>query len=264
MRESFFERSWIRNDDGGIAGFCLGYDHCAEHEWGIKSINAAFGLTDAFGLGIERSRVRKVPEHLKFQVASFAGKGRRSRKRVKIATLVYSDFDSVPLLPHAIYREEEKDSDNEGQHLTSAQWGDDGFSVSVMGDENMKRLRSIYDAIVAGDACIALAGRQNPFSGAGLCLVIASRISQSVVDMALKADESDQRLREAVRATGIQEELAAANLKCELMPRWTDETETSINYWVDPRDHRKYSYGWHKLEDIRAWIRGEGPIVKQA
>src|SRR5690606_29789867 len=140
----------------------------------------------------------------------FAGKGQRSRKRVKVATLTYSDFDSAPLLPHAIYRAEEKDGDNEGQHLTSAQWGDDGFSVSVMGDENIKRLRSIYDAIVAGDACIALAGHENPFSRAGLCLVIASRISQSVVEMALKADESQRRLQEAVRATGIQEELTAA------------------------------------------------------
>src|SRR5690606_2858231 len=151
MRESFFERSWIRNEDGSIAGFCLGYDHCAEHEWGIEPLKAVFGLTDAFGLGIEPSRVRKAPEPLKFQVASSAGKGQRSRKRVKVATLTYSDLDSAPLLPHASYRAEEKDGDNEGQHLTSAQWGDDGFSVSVMGDENIKRLRSIYDAIVAGD-----------------------------------------------------------------------------------------------------------------
>ena len=269
MRSSYHDKSWITisDDDTNVIGINLGYDRCSEHEWGIKPILSQMGVTPGRGLGIERHRIRQTPEGLTFTEFKMKGKGRRSRKIVRLATLSLNNYPEHPVqaLPFALSSPEEDDSKSGGHNLIGASWDEQGFVVTVMGADNVARLKQIHQAILAGDGCISLSSLSNPFSGSGLCLTIASKVPQEVAQNALQEDESAQRLSAAVNATGILGELEKANCTFyALSPQWTDKSETSIRFFLNPREQHRYNHGWMTVEDLRDWIRGEGKIIKKA
>lgn len=44
MRKAHNDVDFIFDDNKALIGVCLGYDYCAEHEWGIKGIKQALGI----------------------------------------------------------------------------------------------------------------------------------------------------------------------------------------------------------------------------
>lgn len=268
MRTAYFDRQWIRGENEKIIGVNLGYDRCAEHEWGISGLKNLLGITPEFGLGIERHRVRNTPACLSFMARKITGKSRRSRRKYAVGTLVCADLRGgvhgwTPPVPDAIFRPESEDSAEFGP-MSHCEWDSDGFAISVMGDENIAALKRIYEAVKDRNATLSLSGTLSSFSGNGLCVVVASEISADVAEKALRSDESHQRLLAAVQATGIEDELKKAGLKYfALSPRWLDEQESSFKFWLNPWEQHMHNYGWFTIDDLRQWIAGKGPIIKE-
>ena len=41
------------------------------------------------------------------------------------------------------------------------------------------------------------------------------------------------------------------------------KTKFSVIFWLNPTEQRIVNYGWFTVEELRMWIKGKGPIVKQ-
>ena len=71
-------------------------------------------------------------------------------------------------------------------------------------------------------------------------------------------------LQKAVARTGIHKLLKEADCKYyALSPRWADESKTEVKFWLNPYDQTNNNYGWYAVEDLEAWVNGEGPIPKK-
>ena len=80
---------------GRVQGAILGYDFCAEHEWGIAKILDRFGVTsDTQFLGMNRRRITKVAEGL-----MWVKSGNRQGILLPDAFSVWYD-DRVPAAEH--------------------------------------------------------------------------------------------------------------------------------------------------------------------
>lgn len=56
------DNGWLLDDEGKLIGISLGADFTAEHEWGIKDIQAGFGISSDLKIfGIARRLVSKKP-----------------------------------------------------------------------------------------------------------------------------------------------------------------------------------------------------------
>lgn len=65
MREAYFDKQFLLNEDNQLVGFCAGYDRCAEHEHGIKPLKALLNVpSKKFMEGVE-DRLAKPTEGTK-------------------------------------------------------------------------------------------------------------------------------------------------------------------------------------------------------
>ena len=277
MRRSTHDITFIQADDGTTLGIGLGFDFCAEHEFGIKGIKEGLGLTGDDGL--PGRTMTKLPPVIAFH--PFKRTPRKPRGATKAlpkeacAYLVVSNSrsdtpdesknikDVLACLcrdgmnfyteKHDSYYRPERDD-------VLAAWDSDGFAVVVRGDDNVKKLKEIADALANQDLAI-LSPTSAGFSQGGLGAFIASRIPEEVKKNMLEADLDQKRLEKAANDTGIKELLAKSNKSFyALSPQWTDESRTTVRFWLNPMDQRNNNYGWYTVEELQAWARDEGPI----
>lgn len=242
MKKGIFGNKWIRDEDGKVYGVSLGYSPAVEHETGIFMMRKAFGVAKAvvegglpeFGIG---ARTIKTNPAVYFESGDNALIGYTSGN---------SDYLKTYL----------KDHNSE----FAGYWSENSFCL-VSSDK--AALQLIWRAFNALDVAM-FTGNYEPDGGAGLNIVIASRVPDQVkVDMRNK-DESAYELGEAFRTTGIEDKLRAAEKHYyAIRPQWTDDTKTEMKFWINPYDQQKYNHGWYTMEDLEAWMRGEGPIIKK-
>jgi len=263
-----------RLDDGTLLGVNLGADFTAEHEWGIAGLLQTYGIDDNQE-GIDRRIIRHVPkEHLlvgsvTLETRDFSERKPKSEK-AKWWGLVSFRYPReleradkftkelvgrLELTPHRLHTE-----------LTGA-WDERSFGFLTK-DEGV--VRELHDAIQQLDMCIGLFNGEprNPFSRAGLGLLIASRVPQTVRDHWLESDRDRRALLEASAATGIEGRLKEAGRRFfALSPRWADksdkDTKHPVMYWLNPMEQRENNAGWFSVEELEQWAEGKGPIIKE-
>lgn len=275
MRTAHFDKQWITTDDGDVAGVCLGYDRCAEHEFGISPLQVALGIEQHDLLGVESRQIKTLPERgIAFKKAIKRFTVDRKRHSVPYATLLVtarpmqSDDEineSLELSKYEFsarsYTKRLVDDQTDERHSILAAWGDRGFRVCAVGEAPAARLQEIYDALLAKDLCITLRGF-GPFGGSGLCLVITSRISDETRAQVLADDMDHRRLIEKAKSYGLEEQIKAAGLGFfALSPEWANHERTEVRFWLNPWQQDKHNYGWFTPEEILAWTRGEGPVM---
>lgn len=65
MRNTYFDKTFILEGDK-VVGLCLGYDHCAEHEWGLKGLKSLLGFIQKdFPMGVEDRVIPALSEQSK-------------------------------------------------------------------------------------------------------------------------------------------------------------------------------------------------------
>ena len=273
MRRSSHDIDFIRNEDGGeLIGVNLGWDHTAEHEWGLGRIENEFGLPKGPSrslfkrvVGLNARTISKVPTGLKLIF---------DPKR-NYTYLVYmphyrwpKDGDMPKYLDDVmeIYRDVD----------VAAAWsggsGGGDFGVRVKTDDERGYLQEIYNALQKKDAVIFLSGRNNPFANSGLVIAIKSAVPKDIAEGFAKADIDRMDLVDAAKATGIHDRLEKARRKYyALSPAWASsikstkdgevKTAHKVIFFLNPQDQRAYDCGWYTVEQLDMWVKGEGPIV---
>jgi hypothetical protein len=280
MRTAYYNQSILRDDDGRFFGLNLGHDYCFEHEDGIAGIEGILGVPGAGnGLGIGARQQSKVPstENVLYtcgrSVYSTEGRKRRtlpwavllvasgtyevqfSRKNAEKPARRFRDLAAIESLGNSCAEWKALGLD--------AAWGRNGFRVRAVGKVSCEMLARLHAALMAGALCVSLSGSANPFAGSGLCLTVASLVPEELKAAVLAADEDHARLVAAAKASGVEAALEAAGREYyALMPGWADSGRVTVWFFLNPREQSLYNHGWFSAQDLFAWAKGEGPVVK--
>lgn len=275
----------ILTEGKDFVGWNLGYDGCAEHEWGIRPLARSLGMEyPRVGLGLNARKITAAPFVLfrerKLRLKRVRGLDTPSPASIPAATLlVTSDdwfFNSVTSSEKTFVERLVKgeaalhflpgDPDyKESRHAAVAAWGEHGFVLNVIGERNVACLKKLADAFQRFDIVIDQNGRG--FGGrGGLAVVILSAVSQRVAEEVLASDIAHKQLLDAVAATGIEGRLTAAGRGWyALMPRWWGEDDQRVlKFFLNPREQRRFNHGWFTVAELDEWACGEGPVMREA
>ncbi len=265
--------------DGIFVGINLGWDFTSEHEWGIKGLNQSFGIEGVTNgvmkkrLGIEARRVAVLPPHF----ALIEKSEYTYLVSAKYRSLADSSKKELDRMIEA-YWPTEKDKkywkDREEVVLQTA-WDEGSFGIAVKGKEPRKYLKELFKAFNENDVVITFGHDGNPFSNAGLMLIIASRLPQDYVDAQKEADLDGIALGKASDKTGIIKRLEKSGRRYfACSPKWAKEIKSTVNgeiktkhdviYWLNPMEQTKYDHGWWTVEILDQWIAGKGPVMKES
>ena len=270
---------------GQVIGINLGWDFCAEHEWGIE------GLQRTFGISGKPERTRNATDAV---VKDLVGADTRTVTKVPAELKFFENIDGYAYLlcsSRFAFRWNEKDATakhfNEMMRLfpgekgeLAAAWSDNDFGVRMKNDAlklGATVLGQVYGAFQKKDAMIFLAGRGNPFSNPGLHLTIRSRMPEDTLQQMKEADEDYLNLMDAVEKveaeTGLKEKLKTTGKRYfALSPCWAEsitstrdgklKTAHPIVFWLNPMEQQQNNFGWYTVEQLLEWAEGKGPIPK--
>jgi len=276
MRRAYSNVDFIGEEDkNNFIGISLGYDYCAEHEWGIKGIKYAFGMPDELkpeNFGLSYRTISKFDEkRLKF----FKHENKVKKVKYSFAFLIFSKYNDFGLenLPYPMknYQEEmiPSEYEKEGKELITA-WAEDDFCIIVRDEKNVKNLEEIFEALKSNDICIGMFGGA-AFENAHLTIAIKSRMPQYVDDNLKKSDlESFETAKirkdweEKVEKSGKKN---FEDYMC-VSPRFFDffdkkeentlmkknNTKYRFNFWINASGD---NYGWYTGEQVEEWMKGK-------
>ena len=294
----------LRDDNGRGIAISLGADFVSEHEHGVSGIYRDFGVdVSQIGKvpGIE-SRITKIksPDLI---LKEYAIKPKGSAKRAKeIGDIGYigtflglipewlQHRDPSEMRELSAYARNKVSIGENGRTIyengldyepISGAWSDGDFGIFARKAEDREFLRELAEAFENNDVAIWLGGG-GVFKNAGLCLAIASRLSQETKDGFVEVDSEKNRLIAADEKTGIKDRLKAASDAASsprqwdrpftyyaLSPRFIDAEQQAkhgtahpIIYWLNPTQQDRINFGWFTVEQLDEWIAGTGPIPK--
>lgn len=270
MRKSVFDVQWLKAEDGTLQGLCLGYDRCAEHEWGVSALEAYLGVPQPeFRVG-PTDRVIHNPGNLR--LIKYSRKPSDKRRKAYPAMLLVCERprlwqgltpDNYPgvLYPEVNFNNVDPGSDaHRPRYDLDTAWGTDSFAVHARGSENISNLQEVYDAAQRGDLALAAPGSR--WLSHGLSLVIVSRLTPQEVARITENDESYRELQLAARASGIESTLKAAGKKWfALSPSWEGAQKSALKFFLNPQDQKTNASGWFTVEELQQWAQDAGPVV---
>ncbi len=261
MRRGIQDAQIVRHEeDDTLIGVSLGWDHCAEHEWGIKGIQNGFGIPEKATKEINGAEFRtmaKIPE-FPYSVVTV--------NRDNYSYLIYQWRHEDTAKDTHISGELKPPSYGDPQEIYGA-WSSDAFGLCVP-KEDINVVNELMMAIGDKDLMIFLSGGQGPFQNAGLSLAIRSRMPQQIMDNWTEGDLDNIKLQRAFQTTGIKMLLKKAGKEYfALIPKWNTEPgqakgKNNLTFWLNPSDQKNHQYGWYSLDDLKAWAKDEGPIME--
>jgi hypothetical protein len=143
-------------------------------------------------------------------------------------------------------------------------WDDREFVIYAAGPEAQAALADIVQAYEKRDLMVCF-GERKVFGSGGLSLVVASQVPDNFAKHLYDEDVDDKNLADAAAATGIVELLKSAGKTYHaLVPQWADASKSSVNFFLNPQDQKRYQPGWMTVTDLHDWIAGKGKAVKSA
>jgi len=288
MRQSCMNIEIITLDDGTPCGISLGADFCAQHEQGHHPLARALGLGQAGNAGLAQYLACPIAED-DARLSLYE----RKKATKTIAAEVRLTFHVIPEIAQRLAEKKPAShslpavwvEDGVCNSLLATSWGKDGLCIRAFGEAERQVTLDLHEAALKGDLLVSSSGDGgNPFARGGLCLTILSRMPQSVHDMVAAQEDERQRMQDAVDATGIEDTLKEAGLKWHaLKPKWSDffktiirempngergtitrpETDHPVMFFLNPSEQSRFHHGWFTVEELEAWVRREGPVIKQ-
>lgn len=273
MRDSCNSKEWILDNTGKLLGLSLGYAHCSEHGEEIGPMHRFFGISAAkYPVGVVNRKITVCPPMLTFVEYDYVPRDKR-RKSYKAASLMFRDsqYDRHDMTHQQLLKSFELDfysepnrSDALPQDDMMCAWDPEEFGVHVRGDNNIAKLRHIYEAMQALDVAIGRPTSEG-FMRSGLAFVIFSAVPADADEAVTQADLAHKRLHEAADASGVYEMMKNTGTKCiALSPDWYDrEAEEGLIFFVHPTDQQNCRYGWFNLQELTQWANYRtGPIMR--
>jgi len=146
----------------------------------------------------------------------------------------------------------------------SGAWNEREF-VIVVNNSYQDFLRQLYDSFRKKDVAVWVGGG-NVFGGQALAITIASLIPAQQAQQLGNIIRNNAKLELATRKSKIRDVLKQAGKGYyALSPAWRDQVEGGgLMFFLNPMNQKKYDHGWFSIEELQAWCRDEGPIVKVA
>jgi len=266
MRQGLFDSEffYLNNTFVGVA---LGYDFCAQHEWGFEGIrkNLDIRYEDPNYLGIEGRIIRKVPINLSFYESNYKNK--------YYANLVYK-------YSYISFKEENCKkppvTDKFFSDFVTA-WDSESFGISVRGKRNKKSkdLEILYKSILDKKAafCFVNKNSNNPFGRSSPLICITNRLDSSFIQEIYDYDLNIKNLKEASDETGIEDYLKKNNKTYfKISPALSDyiketndnrilKTKYPVIYFLESNNSKLYRSGWFTVEDLKMWAQDVGPVM---
>lgn len=285
MRKACNNEGLIVENDKFI-GISLGYDYCAEHEWGIEGITRDFGIpkSDKANMGVESRSITKMPK-------MYFKEETHKKKKYAILFTGYSwrDDNSDAEVPSELknyvkdltWNEEynTKHPDRDKDNVLTA-WDSKSFGVAVMGDKEVEYLKELHQAFLDNNVAIAVVNlrARNPFAGSSLSLLIKSKIPQETLDLMYSGDkeyydlhdyEEEIGMKKIIKEKGNKDGYKGKKYFMACSPKWIDyndeaareeakkkrNSKFNIMYWVNYSDNDD-NYGWYTVEEIKEWLTG--------
>jgi hypothetical protein len=270
MRKAYKDFGIIE-ENGIFYGISLGWDFCAEHEWGIKNLKRLLGINDS-KIGVEGRTITKNDEVI------FVKDKKQALLRTK--PWRYKEGDTIKdLLSGELYIYSGDD-----KKIATA-WSDSDFGVLVEGKENIEKLEELYNNFKNNNIVIAsLKGTVPVFSNSSLSLLIKNRLPQEALESMYNVDKKAIDLIEYEKEIGItalKEKVRGNGYKgekyfCACSPKWIDYenkgnrevlkkklgTKYDIQFWINYSDDDN-NYGWYTAEEIIKWLSTPGLKLTQ-
>lgn len=276
MRHATQEVGWLLTEAGALMGFTLGFDYCAEHEYGVRYFRERMGIPEKdIPIGIEERTMTRVPGNLGFVKYDYRSPDKRSKRTWPAAVLHMCRTGTWRKLPTSgaalakslgmsFHLDPVKDKRyyDPARHDILCHWSsEDGFALHVRGQENVNRLEALHAAMTQCKVSLAdpvISG----FVRKAMSLVMNEVVSPELAEEVRARDLAFKRLHDAADATGVYRALEDAGLKYHaLSPRWREGEGSELLFFLNPHDQRKFDFGWFRVDELNAWARGEGPVV---
>lgn len=240
--------------DGKIQALCLGWDFTSEHEWGIRHLEYDFECLNEKEAGIERYRVKQVPEGFTLTL---------TEKGTYLGTHPPMEGPSWPHPELRTYK---------GMEVPfTAAWDRGSFGLFTTDPEMQAHLQELHEAFLKNDVALYLQNsKYGGMAQGGLVLSIISRTPKHDLNVMRKAHQDAATLKRYVakveKKSRLRETLSAAGCRwyC-LSPKRVDPSEKSaydIKYWLNPVDQHRNNYGFFTVEELLQWAEGGGPVPK--
>ena len=272
--------------EGDVAyGIFLKASYVAEHETGIERLQALFGI-------VPGDRPRGIPSrtatngvipvlaHTESKLRPYR-RGAKAKPGPTCTTLLIGRSETY--LQESLAQELGNRLADETERTFYGEWDWEAFCVHAAGDGPRALLSKLADAATSGDIAIWTGGAgSNPFARAGLAVAVASEIPEEGRAHMLAADLDRNALLDAAAETRIEERLKEASGSDRhavfrkfgffaLSPRWAPKdddgtpkgTAHPVVFWLNPMDQKANNHGWFTVEDLDAWMIGEGPVPKK-
>lgn len=262
MRRAYHDTQWMNDENGQCIGLILGYDFCAEHEFGVGHIHRKFKMKEGVPIGLADRAVQTVPEGLHFEKFAMKPQDRR-KKAFDVAMLAFNayPYDQARFIEYA--KGETTFYGEPGKQDISTAWGKDDFCVMVRGEENIRNLERLHQAFLEKDVVISRPMVSGFLRNGGLTFGILSVTPQADKDRILAQDEAHARLMKAAEDCGIYAKLEAAGKRFfALAPGWAEKEEGgALQFFLNPSDQKRHNHGWFRLDELEAWCEDRGPIL---
>jgi hypothetical protein len=273
MRRAYQNQKFIE-EGNDFYGLSLGFDFCAEHEWGIEDMKCHFGIVKENGIGLPSRKISKHPIQY-FENGNFALLTSRTPWNLKDKTA-----ESDILESHIPY-----DLKNFTTYPLACAWDGEDFCVIVNGTENREKLRELKTAFENDNIAICtIKSNLTAFAKTSLSLLIADKLPQEIIDDMYNADKEYWDIYEYEEKIGLKELKETKGKKngyqgdkyyMACSPKWIDYkdeknreflkkqkgTKYDIMYWVNYSDDDD-NYGWYTVEQIQKWLSTPGLKLK--
>lgn len=277
MRRAYQDLGWLTQEDNeAIFGFSLGFDFCAEHEFGARYIKEALGIAQkSIPIGVADRTMTQVPAQLELFEYELRSRDKRVKKTMPAAVLHCSDTFSYGERPQSIQEQirhldvafhwdfaaDKKWYEPEKHDIASSWSTHGGFAIHVRGERNVQRLKELHQAFMACSISVADAAIVG-FQRKALSLVMNQRLSPELMTSVRERDEAFQRLHDAKAASGVEQMLKSKGLDWyALSPAWQYEENSGLIFFLNPAEQKKYAHGWFTEEELRQWAEGRGPVL---
>ena len=281
-------------DNNVFVGFALGYDYCAEHEWGIEDLKRICGIPKGTkdNMGIRCRTITKAPNIIfkeeihkkkKFGVLYTGFSFRTQEDNEKYVPRDLENYKES-LIWNEKWNKEHPNRESKDNIITA--WDDGSFGIAVMGEKEVEYLKELKTAIETINLTIAITNLKavNPFAGSSLCLLITNRIPQETIDAMYNADkkyydredyEEEIGMKKIIEKYGNKKGSKNLHDFMACSPKWIDykdaeyreeykkkhNTKYDIIYWINYSDDDN-NYGWYTVEQIREWLTGDKKLTE--
>lgn len=263
----------------GIKGFqaiSLGWDHVAEHEWGIEKLQTLFGCKTK-KLGFKGLKVNRLPATMTAVETEVSYRG----ETFPVFVLSTSERFSTDLKCVVDYMQHTFHDLDLGLDFWTAWDGSDFVLIlrnSLQSDQDpgFQIFNLLKTSFEKKDIALFTSGKRNPFAGTGLIIAIYSRIpkeSQTEAEKAsIRKNLLAKRMAEskAIRAREAKiAEWKAAHPGADDTP-WDacflgepTPNGLGLKFWLNPDHQSHLNANWITEKDVMDWVEGKpGAVIK--